>query len=331
MSEVLAVQWFPGHMTKTRRLMEKNLKLVDLVVEIIDARIPLSSRNPEIETLVGSKPRIVLINKADSADDKVTQQWIAMYRRTGVVAIATDCKSGKGLKALEGAIKEALAHKILQWQAKGMGGRSIRLMIVGVPNVGKSSFINRMAGARKTKVEDRAGVTRGKQWVTLASGMEMLDMPGILWPKFEDPLVGERLAFTGAVKDVILDIEHMAVRLLEVIKDTYYKDICTRYKVSKEEVTTMESYDLLELIALRRGMLMAGGVVNTERAAIMVMDEFRGGLLGRISLEKPAPPVKEAIEEVVVTDTTTEAVIIEEKTEDEIVSETATETIAKEV
>lgn len=287
MADILPVQWFPGHMTKTRRLMEKNIKLIDLVVEIVDARIPQSSRNPEIEKLIGGKPRIVLLNKCDSADEKTNQQWIAYYRKQGVVAIPTDCKSGKGLKALETATKEALAEKIIQWEAKGMAGRSIRLMIVGVPNVGKSSFINRMAGSKRTKVEDRAGVTRGKQWVTLASGMEMLDMPGVLWPKFEDPLVGERLAFTGAVKDAVLDIEHMAVRLLDVIKDQYSEDIAQRYKLEAEDICELDSFDLLEAIAKKRGMLMSGGHINTERAAIMLMDEFRGGLLGRISLEKP--------------------------------------------
>ncbi len=287
MSEILPVQWFPGHMTKTRRLMEKNLKLIDLVVEITDARIPSSSRNPEIKKLIGNKPHILLLNKADTADDRVNNMWISMHRNNGTVAIATDCKSGKGLKQLDAAVKEALAEKIKQWAAKGMAGRTIRLMVVGVPNVGKSSFINRLAGARKTKVEDRAGVTRGKQWVTLDSGIELLDMPGVLWPKFDDPLVGERLAFTGAVKDVILDVEHMAMRLLEVITPNYNSCLAERYKITEEEIQENDSYDLLELIARRRGMLMSGGRANTERAAIMLIDEFRGGVLGRISLERP--------------------------------------------
>ena len=221
MAETLSVQWFPGHMAKTRRMMAANLKLVDLVVELTDARIPMSSRNPEVDRIVGKKPRIVLLNKSDSADDAVTQKWLNWYRSRGIVALATDCRSGKGLKAFTAAAKEVLADKLAQWEQKGMGGRPIRMMIVGIPNVGKSSLINRLAGSKRAKVEDRPGVTRGKQWVTLDSGMELLDMPGVLWPKFEDKEAGERLAFVGSVKDDILDVEYLAMRLLEVLREPY--------------------------------------------------------------------------------------------------------------
>lgn len=285
MSEVVSVQWFPGHMTKTRRLMEANLRLVDLVVELTDARIPASSRNPEVDKIIGQKPRILVMNKADSADEAATQKWLSYYHSQGVTAIATDCRSGKGLNRLVTVVREVLAEKIARWEGQGMAGRTIRLMIVGIPNVGKSSLINRMAGAYKAKVEDRPGVTRGKQWVSLEGGIELLDMPGVLWPKFEDKLVGERLAFTGAVKDDILDIEHLAVRLIEVLQRSYSECFVQRYKLTPQEVQENDSYEVLALIAKRRGMLIPGGGVNTERAAIMVVDEFRSGILGRITLE----------------------------------------------
>lgn len=287
MSEIVSVQWFPGHMTKTRRLMEKNLRLVDLVVEITDARIPQSSRNPEVDKLIGNKPRLLLLNKADSADEAITQRWLEWYRSRGIPALATDCRSGKGLRAFQPAIREQLAEKLARWEQSGMGGRAVRLMIVGIPNVGKSSLINRLAGSRKAKVEDRPGVTRGKQWVTIEGGMELLDMPGVLWPKFENKLAGERLAFTGAVKDDVIDIEHLAVRLLEVLDERYSPLIAQRYKLSPEETQGMDSYELLGLIGKKRGMLISGGEVNTERAAIMLLDEFRSSALGRISLEQP--------------------------------------------
>ena len=207
MGDTTKVQWFPGHMSKTRRIMQSNLKLVDVVVEITDARIPYSSRNPEMDRLVGSKPRLLLLNKADSADEAVTSQWIDYYKKKGITAVATDCRSGKNINKFKSALKELMAEQVKTWEAKGMHGRPIRMMIVGIPNVGKSSFINRLAGSKRAKVEDRPGVTRGKQWVTLDDNTELLDMPGVLWPKFEDKTVGERLAFTGAVKDNILDTE----------------------------------------------------------------------------------------------------------------------------
>ena len=285
MSEVMSIQWFPGHMTKTRRLMAANMKLVDIVIELTDARIPLSSRNPEVDKLIGQKPRLVLLNKSDFADEAQTRRWIAWYRERGVAALAADCRGGKGLGAFLPAVREVLQDKIQQWNAKGLTGRPIRMMIVGIPNAGKSSLINRLAGSRRAKVEDRPGVTRGKQWVTLESGVELLDMPGVLWPKFEDKEAGERLAFVGAVKDDILDVEHLAMRLLETLAPRYASLLSGRYGLPEETIRETDSYDLLELIGRKRGMMMAGGHVNTERAAIMLLDEFRGGLLGRITLE----------------------------------------------
>ena len=286
MSETMSVQWFPGHMAKTRRIMASNLKLVDIVVELCDARIPQSSRHPEIDKIVGKKPRLMLLNKADCADASATEQWLTYYRKKGIPAIACDCRSGRGVKNLLPAVREVLEDKIAAWNDKGMVGRPIRMMIVGIPNVGKSSLINRLSGTRSTKVEDRPGVTRGKQWVSLEEGIELLDMPGVLWPKFEDKTAGERLAFIGSVKDQILDIEYLAMRLLDTLRPAYTEALAERYKLEAEDIAEMESYELLERIARKRGMLISGGEANTERAAIMLLDEFRSGAMGRITLER---------------------------------------------
>ena len=295
MGDTTNVQWFPGHMAKTRRIMQSNLKLVDVVVEITDARIPYSSRNPEMDRLVGSKPRLLLLNKADSADEAVTSQWIDYYKKKGITAVATDCRSGKNINKFKSALKELMAEQVKTWEAKGMHGRPIRMMIVGIPNVGKSSFINRLAGSKRAKVEDRPGVTRGKQWVTLDDNTELLDMPGVLWPKFEDKTVGERLAFTGAVKDNILDTEYLACRLLELLCEEYPEMLVGRYNISLEDLPEnddmtagcLKGFELLERIGRKRGFLISGGEINTERAAAAVLDEFRAGKLGRISLERP--------------------------------------------
>ncbi len=286
MAEILPVQWFPGHMAKTRRLMQENLRLVDLVVELADARIPQSSRNPELDRLLGGKPRLLLLNKSDSAEPEETRRWCQWYRGQGIPALAADCRTGQGLGQFLPAIRSVLAEKIAQWERNGMTGRTIRVMVVGIPNVGKSSLINRLAGNKRAKVEDRPGVTRGRQWVTLPGGVELLDMPGVLWPKFEDALAGERLAFVGSVKDEVLDVEHLAVRLLEVLAPTEGEKIAARYNLPPETVAESEPFDLLEQIGRKRGMLLPGGHVNTERAAITVVDEFRGGQWGRITLEK---------------------------------------------
>ncbi len=294
MTEAPSIQWFPGHMAKTRRLMRESLRLVDIVVEVIDARIPISSRNPELPGLVGQKPRIVLLNKCDAADDAVTRDWCSYYKEQGVVAIPTDCRSGKGIKQFVPAVKEVLRPLLERRAQKGMQGAPIRMMIVGIPNVGKSSFINRMAGSRRTKVEDRPGVTRGRQWVNLENGIDLLDMPGVLWPKFEDKRVGEYLAFTGAVKDNVVDIELLSMRLLELLNGRYHRLLCDRYKLTDEETAEIEAYDLLKLVARKRGMLQPGGEANTERAAIAVLDEFRSGKIGKITLETPQkPPLQE--------------------------------------
>lgn len=295
MSTEANIQWFPGHMAKTRRIMQSNLKLVDVVVEITDARIPYSSRNPEMDRLVGSKPRLLLLNKADSADETVTSMWLDHYKRQGITAIATDCRSGKNVSRFQSALKEIMKDKLAQWDAHGMTGRPIRLMIVGIPNVGKSSFINRLAGAKRAKVEDRPGVTRGKQCVSLEGDLELLDMPGVLWPKFEDKRVGEMLAFTGAVKDDIMDMEYLACRFLEFMNAEYPELIKNRYGIETDDIPEnddstngcVQGFEILERIGRKRGFLVSGGEINTERTAITVMDEFRSGKLGRLSLERP--------------------------------------------
>ena len=285
--EAVDIQWFPGHMAKTRRLMKANLPLVDVVVEITDARVPASSRNPEMKNLVGGKPRVVVLNKCDMADEALTAEWIEYYRANGVKAIAMDCRSGKGLNKLVPTVKEVMKKELEKRAAKGMEGKPIRIMVVGIPNVGKSSFINRVAGGKRTKVEDRPGVTRGKQWVTLEKGIDLLDMPGVLWPKFDDKTVGEHLAFTGAIKDDILDTELLAMRLADLLNHKWHSLLCERYKLKDEETADIEPDDLLSLIGAKRGMKVSGGDVNTERAAAMLLDEFRGGKIGRITLEMP--------------------------------------------
>ncbi len=285
MTEIPSVQWFPGHMAKTRRMIKSSLPLVDAVVEILDARIPESSRNPDLQSLIEGKPRIVVLNKCDTADEAATRKWIELYRSRGVTAVAADCRSGKGLNRFAPAVKQTLAGLIEKNEAKGMGGRVLHLMVVGIPNVGKSSFINRLAGRKKANVEDRPGVTRTKQWVKIDGGIELLDMPGVLWPKFEDKAVGEKLAFTGAVKDDVVDAEMLACRLLYLLNDMYRGELTARYNM--ETADSEDGYELLKKVGKARGMLMSGGEINTERAAITVLDEFRGGKLGRITLELP--------------------------------------------
>ncbi len=287
MSEMQNIQWFPGHMTKTKRQIEKNLKLVDAVAEIIDARIPISSRNPDIAQLVTNKPLIVLLNKCDMADEKATKLWIEHFKAQGIIAIAIDCKSNKGINAFVPALRNALQSKIDAYKRKGMLNPSMRVMIVGIPNVGKSTFINRVFKQNKAKTADKPGVTRGNQWFTISKGFEMLDTPGVLWPKFDDQLTGERLAFTGAIKDQIIDVELLAVRLLDLLKELKTPDFIARFKLDADEISDTDSYDLLQIIAKKRGMLISGGEADTERAAIMLLDEFRAAKLGRITLEYP--------------------------------------------
>ena len=281
------IQWFPGHMTKTKRQIQSSLKLVDAVAEIIDARIPVSSRNPDLAKLVQNKPRVILLNKCDMANQTATKMWIDYFKKQNLVAIPVDCKSGRGLDKFAPAVNTVMSHKIARLKEKGMVNPTIRIMIVGIPNVGKSSFINKMVKKNRAKVEDRPGVTRGNQWYTIAKNLEMLDTPGVLWPKFDDKTVGEHLAFTGAVKDQILDIELLAVRLLDFIKELKPADFITRFKLENEDIENIDSYELLKMIGKKRGMLVSGGEIDTERAAIMLLDEFRSAKLGRITVEMP--------------------------------------------
>ena len=281
------IQWFPGHMTKTKRQIQASLKLVDAVAEIIDARIPLSSKNPDLQKLIQNKPKVVLLNKCDMANQTATSRWIDYYASQGITAIAVDCKSGKGLNKFAPAVNNVLSERRERLKAKGMVNPMLRIMIVGIPNVGKSSFINRVAKQNRAKVEDRPGVTRGNQWYSIAKNIEMLDTPGVLWPKFDDKIVGERLAFTGAVKDQILDTELLAVRLLDFLRNLKPADFIARFKLEDIDLDAIDSYELLNVIGKKRGMLISGGEINTERAAIMLLDEFRSGKLGRITLEMP--------------------------------------------
>ena len=281
------IQWFPGHMTRTKRQIQSDLKLVDAAAEIIDARVPFSSRNPDLSALLGNKPRIILMNKCDLADPKATKQWISYFKEQGVRAVELDCKTGKGINLFAAAVRDVLSEQIAKWESKGMKNHSLKVMIVGIPNVGKSSFINRISKSTKAKVEDRPGVTRGNQWFTLDKNIELLDTPGVLWPRFDDQLVGERLAFTGAVKDQIMDTEQLALRLLEYFKENPNAVFLERFNVAGEEVVSLLPHELLSLIAKKRGMLIAGGEADTERAAVMVLDEFRAAKLGRITLELP--------------------------------------------
>ncbi len=288
MSEMQSVQWFPGHMAKTRRRITEDLKLVDIVAEILDARIPQSSSNPVLREIIQSKPRVALLNKSDMADPSCTSQWIAEYASRGVKAIALECKTGKGVPAFYSGVREVLKDRIAAWEQKGMVGRPIRVMVVGVPNVGKSSFINRLVKTGgKAEVQDKPGVTRQNHWFTVGKGFELLDTPGVLWPKFEDPVVGEHLAFTGAVKDEILDREGLACRLLELLMELYPTAVNARYKTDIKPEEKLPGYEILERIGRKRGMLISGGEIDLERAANTVLDEYRGGTLGRITLERP--------------------------------------------
>ena len=277
------IQWFPGHMAKTRRKIKEILPLIDAVAEVVDARIPLSSRNPVLEELIEGKPHIILLNKCDMADKSVTQQWINYYKTQNITAIALDCKTGKGVNLFKDTVKTVLSDRLESYQKKGMVGKPLRVMVVGIPNVGKSTFINRIAGKTRAKAENRPGVTRGNQWFTIDKQLELLDTPGVLWPKFEDITVGEHLAFTGAVKDRILDAELLAVRLLEILSVNYQELLTQRYG---ELDFDCDSYDLLCLIGKKRGMVIRGGEIDTERAANMLLEEYRNCKIGCMTLER---------------------------------------------
>ena len=272
-------------MAKTRRTIKESLPFVDLVTEIVDARIPMSSSNPELDEMIGNKPRIVLLNKCDVADEKTTAKWVEYYKRKGVNALPVDCRSGKGLNAYLPLVREVLKDKIKRNTEKGMVGKPLRVMVVGIPNTGKSSFINKMAGRNRAKVADKPGVTRSNSWFAVGKGIELLDTPGVLWPKFEDKAVGDKLAFIGSVKDDVIDIESLAMRLIGVLKNGYSERLTERYKITGFE--DKEDYEILEMIGRKRGMLISGGEIDYERASVMILDEYRGGKLGRLSLDLP--------------------------------------------
>lgn len=280
------LQWFPGHMSKTRRMISENLKLVDVVVELLDARLPLSSRNPEIDKILNQKPRILVLNKSDLADEKATKEWLAWFESKGMVAISLDSQTGKGFSAFAPAIDKVMKEKIERDRAKGIGKHSVRLMVVGIPNVGKSSFINRISGRSATKTGDRPGVTQTKQWIRIAGKYELLDTPGILWPKFEDPDVAKRIAFTGGIKDEIIDVEELACNLLSYLGSEHSEALQIRYKISEDDVKE-EAFTLLECIGRKRGCVVSGGEIDTLRAANLLLDDFRSGKIGAITLERP--------------------------------------------
>ncbi len=283
------IQWFPGHMAKTRRMITENLSNVDIVLELLDARIPYSSRNPEIDRLCKGKPRLVLINKATLADPVMSDLWVKKYTSNNVRCILTDCQTGMGLSKIEPTVKELCADRLRKFEEKGMSGRNLKAMVLGIPNVGKSSLINRISKSKKAKVEDRPGVTKDKQWVETSIGINLLDMPGILWPKFEEERVGQNLALTGSIRDAILDSEELAVVLCDRLRELYPDKLLERYKlknISREELSDMQAYEIFEAIGRARGFLISGGEVSYERTATMLLGEFRSGTIGKITLDR---------------------------------------------
>ena len=285
-SNLGTIQWFPGHMTKTFRVMEKEIKNIDVVIILLDARIPYSSQNPEVEKLIKNKPRVYILNKRDLADENITNQWIKYFKSNGMGAIAINSKTGKNSKVIVDKVHAELSELLERREKRGIEKLKIKAMMVGIPNVGKSTFINSLAGTRRAKAQDKPGVTRGKQWVTVGD-LDLLDMPGVLWPKFENQNVAANLAFIGSIKDDVLDIEELAVALISELKEIYPELLKDRYKLTDEDLQG-ESYEILGTIARKRGMLLPGGVENTERASIMLCDEFRDSKMGRISLERPS-------------------------------------------
>lgn len=277
------LSWFPGHMTKTRRMITAEIKNMDAVCEILDARIPLSSRNPDVDELTAGKPRLVVLNRVDQADPGETRRWAAYFREKGYAVLEANAKGGAGTAQFAAAVRELLRDKLAAWADRGQVGRTVRIMVLGIPNVGKSTFINRVAHRKTARAEDRPGVTRSKQWVPVDSTLELLDTPGILWPRFDDPEVGKRLAFTGAIKDDVVDMEELACCLMDYLSRRYAPVLAERYKIEVEPEDS--GYDLLEKAGRKRGFLMRGAQVDTQRMARVLLDEFRGGKLGRFTLE----------------------------------------------
>jgi len=279
------IQWYPGHMTKTRRMIEADLKHVDIVVELIDARIPISSRNPDIDQIAAGKPRLIVLNRTDQADPQGNRAWNTYFQRQGYAVLETDAKSGTGIQRFSNAIQTVLKEQMERWREKGQVGRPVRAMVVGVPNVGKSTFINKVAKRKSAKASDRPGVTRGKQWVSVDASLDLLDTPGILWPKFEDKTTGLHLAFTGAVKDDIVDVETLAFHLMELLGQRYPQALEARYQIKAQPGAP--GWELLEQGAQGRGFLISGGEYDLERMAHVLLDEYRAGKLGRFTLELP--------------------------------------------
>jgi len=277
------IQWFPGHMTKARRMIGENIKLVDLVCEIVDARIPFSSRNPDLDSLTGGKPRLIILNRIDQADLGATKSWVTSFRSAGAATLETDSKSGKGIGGFPAAVRALLADKLARYAAKGQIGRKLRVMIVGIPNVGKSSFINRAAKRKAAETSDKPGVTRGKQWIVIDNGIELMDTPGVLWPKFDDQTVAENLAFTGAIRDEIMDVETLGANLMSRMQEYYPQRISERYRVDAE--SDADGFSLLTQAARNRGFLLSGGECDLSRMGAVLLDEFRSGKLGRVTLE----------------------------------------------
>jgi ribosome biogenesis GTPase A len=285
MERILNIQWFPGHMNKTRKLLSENLKLVDIVIEMLDARIPRSSKNPEIDQIIGGKKRIIVLNKSDLSDSKISKEWVIHYKAKGILCVLTDSASGRGINQVLMCIREMMAEKIEYEKQKGRIFKPVRTMVVGIPNVGKSSFINRIAGKKSAVTGDKPGVTRGSQWIRLNREIQLLDTPGILWPKFEDIGIGLNLAYTGAIKDEIIDTTGIAAALMEDLARLYPENVKQRYKIEEIEGKTGE--ELLESAGRKRGCVVSGGIIDLNRIASIVLDEFRGGKIGKMSLEKP--------------------------------------------
>jgi len=289
------IQWFPGHMTKAKRQIAEDLSLVDVAIELCDARIPISSRNPQIDEILSGKPSILVLNKASLADPESNMRWKEYYKSIGREAIFTDCMTGEGISDIIPAVREVMKDKLERFERKGMVGRLPRALIIGITNAGKSTLVNKLSGTKRVKAEDRPGVTRENQWVTIKNSIELLDTPGILWPKFEDERTGLRLAFTGAIRDEILDREEIAVSLCKTLYKKYPKKLCERYKLEPEELEDLQPYEIFELIGRKRGFLIAGGEIDYARTAVMLLDEFRGAKIGRLTLEEP-PKSKETEE-----------------------------------
>lgn len=283
----MVLQWFPGHMAKTRRLITDSLKLVDVAVELVDARLPLSSRNPEIDRIVGNKPRVLVLNKADIADSDANRRWADYFEQKGICTLLADSLSGNGLKGFDNAIETVLADKFERERQKGIQRRPVRMLVVGIPNVGKSSFINRLAGRSAAKTGDRPGVTTAKQWIRLAGKYELLDTPGILWPKFEDTEVAKRIAYTGGIKDEIMDVEELAFYLVGFLRENYPDMLAARYKLSEEDMSAVDDYDLIGVIGRKRGCIVSGGNVDMFRTSNLILDEFRAAKIGKVTLELP--------------------------------------------